>query len=130
MSYAQTTTLMKLVDASDSPLILMPGGTRSGKTIATLMYLTTISERTNNNLIGITTDTAPALRDGAFRDFHNQVYGPPVQRIEQTNIPAPIPLLDLDEIKAKARALRGKHAASTPHRNPSRCTNGSSLTLS
>ena len=34
MSYAQTTTLMKLVDASDSPLILMPGGTRSGKTIA------------------------------------------------------------------------------------------------
>jgi hypothetical protein len=41
----------------------------------------------------------------------NQVYGPPVQRIEQTNIPAPIPLLDLDEIKAKARALRGRHAA-------------------
>ena len=54
MSYAQTTTLMKLVDASDSPLILMPGGTRSGKTIATLMYLTAISERTQNNLIGIT----------------------------------------------------------------------------
>ena len=56
MSYAQTTTLMKLAEASDSPLILMPGGTRSGKTIATLMYLTTISERTRNNLIGITTD--------------------------------------------------------------------------
>ena len=68
MSYAQTTTLMKLVEASDSPLILMPGGTRSGKTIATLMYLTAISERTHNNLVGITTDTAPALRDGAFRD--------------------------------------------------------------
>ena len=75
MSYAKTTTLMKLVDASDSPLILMPGGTRSGKTIATLMYLTAISERTHNNLIGITTDTAPALRDGAFRDFHNLLRG-------------------------------------------------------
>ena len=36
----------------------------------------------------------------------NQVYGPPVQRIEQTDMPAPIPLLDLDEIKAKAKALR------------------------
>lgn len=41
----------------------------------------------------------------------NQVYGPPVQRIEQTNIPAPIPLLDLDEIKKRAKKLRGKHAA-------------------
>ena len=75
MSYAQTTTLIKLAAASDSPLILMPGGTRSGKTIATLMYLTTISERTQDNLIGITTDTAPALRDGAFRDFHNLLRG-------------------------------------------------------
>ena len=27
MSYAQTTTLMKLVEASDSPLILMPSNT-------------------------------------------------------------------------------------------------------
>ena len=66
---------MKLAEASDSPLILMPGGTRSGKTIATLMYLTAISERTHNNLICITTDTAPALRDGALRDFHNLLRG-------------------------------------------------------
>ena len=29
----------------------------------------------HNNLIGITTDTAPALRDGAFRDFHNLLRG-------------------------------------------------------
>ena len=35
----------------------------------------------------------------------------PAQRIEQTNIPAPIPLLDLDEIKKKAKKLRGKHTA-------------------
>jgi hypothetical protein len=40
----------------------------------------------------------------------NQVYGPPVQRIEQRNIPAPIPLLDLDAIKAKAKMLNTAQA--------------------
>ena len=40
----------------------------------------------------------------------NQVYGPPVQRIEQTDMPAPTPLLDLDEIKAKAKMLNTAQA--------------------
>ena len=40
----------------------------------------------------------------------NQVYGPPVQRIEQTDMPAPTPLLDLDAIKAKAKMLNTAQA--------------------
>lgn len=37
--------------------------------------------------------------------------GKAAQQISIQQAEAPIPLLDLDEIKAKARALRGKHAA-------------------
>ena len=66
---AETTTLRKLLQVSDSPLILMPGGTSSGKTIAILLYLISVSQSQNDVLISVMTDTAPALRDGALRDF-------------------------------------------------------------
>lgn len=66
---SETTTLYKLAAISDSPLILMPGGTSSGKTIAILLYLISISQTQDHKLISIMTDTAPALRDGAMRDF-------------------------------------------------------------
>lgn len=68
--YGETTTLLNLIgNVENTHLLLMPGGTSSGKTIATLMYLITISETQYDQLISIMTDTAPALRDGALYDF-------------------------------------------------------------
>lgn len=48
---------------------VVQGGTRAGKTFAILQYLISVCEQRKNIIITVTTNTLPALRLGAIRDF-------------------------------------------------------------
>ncbi len=48
---------------------VVQGGTRAGKTFAILQYLISVVEQRKNIIVTVTTNTLPALRLGAMRDF-------------------------------------------------------------
>lgn len=63
-----TTAYSKIRDL-DGRYRVVQGGTRAGKTFAILQYLIALAELRNNIIITICTNTLPALRIGAMRDF-------------------------------------------------------------
>lgn len=64
----QTTAYNKIA-AMEGRYRVIQGGTRAGKTFGTLQYLIALAEQSNNIIITISSDTFPALRLGAMRDF-------------------------------------------------------------
>lgn len=74
MQYEDTTTYQK-IEAMDARINICQGGSSSGKTIAILMILLDLSFDVSNKTITVMTDTLPALRRGAMKDWRDILRG-------------------------------------------------------
>lgn len=74
MEYSDTTTYQK-IEAMDARINICQGGSSSGKTIAILMILLDLSFEVMNKTITVMTDTLPALRRGAMKDWRDILRG-------------------------------------------------------
>lgn len=82
-----TNVFSKLIAAYVDPtvrVIALKGGTRSGKTWATLQLLNTIAARSKKpRLISCVSETMPHLKRGAIRDFKNMLEGDEVYDVNK-----------------------------------------------
>lgn len=74
MEYSDTTTYQK-IEAMHARINICQGGSSSGKTIAILMILLDLSFDVSNKTITVMTDTLPALRRGAMKDWRDILRG-------------------------------------------------------
>ena len=74
MEYSDTTTYEK-IEAMNARINICQGGSSSGKTIAILMILLDLSFEVKNETITVMTDTFPALRRGAMKDWKDILRG-------------------------------------------------------
>lgn len=63
------TTALKRISEMRGRYRICQGGMRAGKTFAILQYLISIAETYDNKIISVVSNTLPALRLGAIRDF-------------------------------------------------------------
>lgn len=74
MQYSDTTTFEK-IEAMDARINICQGGSSSGKTISILMLLMDLSFEVHNETITVMSDTLPALRRGAMKDWRDILRG-------------------------------------------------------
>ena len=85
MQYSDTTTYEK-IEAMDARINICQGGSSSGKTIAILMIILDLSFEVKNETITIMTDTFPALRRGAMKDWRDILRGTERERYFEERI--------------------------------------------
>lgn len=66
--YVKTEAYYKIRDLKARYRVIQ-GGTRAGKTIASLIYLITVAQSNSNLIISIVGESIPFIRRGALRDF-------------------------------------------------------------
>ena len=74
MQYEDTTTYAT-IEKMNAQINICQGGSSSGKTIAILMILLDLSFEIKNETITVMTDTLPALRRGAMKDWRDILRG-------------------------------------------------------
>ena len=74
MQYEDTTTYAT-IEKMNARINICQGGSSSGKTIAILMILLDLSFEIKNETITVMTDTLPALRRGAMKDWRDILRG-------------------------------------------------------
>lgn len=85
MQYSDTTTYEK-IEAMNGRINICQGGSSSGKTIAILMILLDLSFEVKNETITVMTDTFPALRRGAMKDWRDILRGTQRERYFEERI--------------------------------------------